>query len=150
MSALTAHALWALRAAPRLGFLGRSAPLFERLHHSRDPQFQPPHHGGSWRRRRRSLTKATRALAARFYLIPGTVPPNLQMARPEHPLAVSALRATQFGAAGLGGLIGLLHDLRKYSLEYQAYIAGQGPRAHIATAGAVEIQKLVNSISNCP
>jgi hypothetical protein len=30
----------------------------------------------------------------------------------------------KFRAASLGGAIGLLHDLGKYSREYQAYIAG--------------------------
>ena len=53
-----------------------------------------------------------------------------------------ALRAAKFGAAGLGGVIGLLHDLGKYSLEYQAYIAGKGPSPDHATAGAVIIQTL--------
>ena len=57
---------------------------------------------------------------------------------------LTALRAAKFRAAGLGGIIGLLHDLGKYSREYQAYIAGQGPSPDHATAGAVVIQKLVN------
>jgi CRISPR-associated endonuclease/helicase Cas3 len=70
----------------------------------------------------------------------------------KHLQAVSRLtaaRAAKLGAANLGEIIGLLHDLGKYSAEYQAYIAGQGPSPDHATAGAVVIQKLVNQ-ANIP
>lgn len=62
-----------------------------------------------------------------------------------HLKAVSALtsmRSQKFGAARLGALIGLLHDLGKYSEEFQAYINGSGKSPDHATAGAREIQAL--------
>jgi CRISPR-associated endonuclease/helicase Cas3 len=55
---------------------------------------------------------------------------------------LTALRAEKFGAARLGAVVGLLHDLGKYAPEFQDYIAGQGPSPDHATAGAREIQKL--------
>jgi CRISPR-associated endonuclease/helicase Cas3 len=55
---------------------------------------------------------------------------------------LTALRAEKFGAARLGAVIGLLHDLGKYAREFQDYISGQGPSPDHATAGAREIQKL--------
>jgi CRISPR-associated endonuclease/helicase Cas3 len=63
----------------------------------------------------------------------------------EHLRAVSALtssRAQKFGAGRLGALVGLLHDLGKYSKAFQAYIAGDGASPDHATAGAREIQAL--------
>jgi CRISPR-associated endonuclease/helicase Cas3 len=42
----------------------------------------------------------------------------------------------------LGALVGLLHDLGKYSQAFQAYIAGDGPSPDHATAGAREIRTL--------
>ena len=55
---------------------------------------------------------------------------------------LASLRAKKFGAARLGGLIGLLHDLGKYAPAFQDYIAGRGPSPDHATAGAREIQRL--------
>jgi CRISPR-associated endonuclease/helicase Cas3 len=55
---------------------------------------------------------------------------------------LTALRAEKFGAARLGAVIGLLHDLGKYAREFQDYISGRGPSPDHATAGAREIQKL--------
>ena len=64
---------------------------------------------------------------------------------PYHLSAVSALtssRAQKFGAERLGAVVGLLHDLGKYSTAFQAYIAGNGASPDHATAGAREIQAL--------
>jgi CRISPR-associated endonuclease/helicase Cas3 len=58
---------------------------------------------------------------------------------------LTALRAEKFGAARLGAVIGLLHDLGKYAREFQDYITGRGPSPDHATAGAREIQKLAPS-----
>jgi CRISPR-associated endonuclease/helicase Cas3 len=55
---------------------------------------------------------------------------------------LTALRAEKFGAARLGAVIGLIHDLGKYAREFQDYITGQGPSPDHATAGAREIQKM--------
>ncbi|MDE2378934.1 CRISPR-associated endonuclease Cas3'' [Bradyrhizobium sp.] len=63
----------------------------------------------------------------------------------EHLEAVSrltSLRAEKFGAARLGAIVGLLHDLGKYAQAFQDYIAGIGPSRDHATAGAQEIQQL--------
>jgi CRISPR-associated endonuclease/helicase Cas3 len=59
---------------------------------------------------------------------------------------LASLRAGKFGAARLGALIGLLHDLGKYALEFQDYIAGRGPSPDHATAGAREIQELASTV----
>lgn len=57
---------------------------------------------------------------------------------------LTASRAEKFGAARLGALLGLLHDLGKYSNEFQNYIAGNGPSPDHATAGAREIRGLAS------
>jgi CRISPR-associated endonuclease/helicase Cas3 len=56
--------------------------------------------------------------------------------------AFAASRAEKFGAARLAALLGMLHDLGKYSPDFQAYIAGNGPSPDHATAGAREILRL--------
>jgi CRISPR-associated endonuclease/helicase Cas3 len=66
----------------------------------------------------------------------------------EHLKSVSRLtwsRAEKFGAGRLGAVIGLLHDLGKFALVFQDYIAGQGPSPDHATAGACEIRKLAGA-----
>lgn len=55
---------------------------------------------------------------------------------------LTSLRAEKFGAARLGALIGLLHDLGKYSHEFQDYIGGRALSPDHATAGAREIERL--------
>jgi CRISPR-associated endonuclease/helicase Cas3 len=62
-------------------------------------------------------------------------------------LKQTALRATilgsRFGAAKAAALAGWLHDLGKYSQDYQAYIAGRGPGGvDHSTAGAQEVMKV--------
>ena len=47
--------------------------------------------------------------------------------------------ASDFGAGGWGYEIGKLHDIGKYSLEFQNRILHDGPRVDHATAGAKEI-----------
>ena len=56
---------------------------------------------------------------------------------------LASLLAEKFGAARLAALIGLLHDLGKYTLAFQTYIEGRGLSPDHATAGAREIQNLV-------
>ena len=71
----------------------------------------------------------------------------------EHLRAVSNLtarRAQKFGSARLGAVVGLLHDLGKYSREFQDYIAGEGSSPDHATAGACEIQKLAPAADRLP
>lgn len=61
---------------------------------------------------------------------------------PDHNMGVAALCgcfADRFGAGGAGRLGGLLHDLGKYSPEFQLYIQGKGPSVDHSTAGAREV-----------
>src|SRR5258706_8055266 len=56
-----------------------------------------------------------------------------------HLYAVAALaeeRAAKFGAAPAGRACGLLHDLGKYSTEFQARLSGATARVDHSTAGA--------------
>ncbi len=55
---------------------------------------------------------------------------------------LASLRAKKFNAERLGALVGLLHDLGKYSREFQDYISGKGTSPDHATAGAVEILRM--------
>ena len=54
---------------------------------------------------------------------------------------LSAERAGKFGAAQLGNLIGLTHDLGKYSAEFQQRLEGKKIKVDHATAGAQELNK---------
>jgi CRISPR-associated endonuclease/helicase Cas3 len=56
---------------------------------------------------------------------------------------LASSRAEKFGAGRLGAVVGLLHDLGKYSRTFQDYISGRGSSPDHATAGACEIQTLV-------
>jgi CRISPR-associated endonuclease/helicase Cas3 len=58
---------------------------------------------------------------------------------------LASSRAEKFGAGRLGAVVGLLHDLGKYSHEFQDYIAGQGKSPDHATAGAKEIRQLASA-----
>jgi CRISPR-associated endonuclease/helicase Cas3 len=67
---------------------------------------------------------------------------------PSHLKEVSILASSQakkFEAASLAALVGLLHDLGKYSHEFQDYIGGKGSSPDHATAGAREILRLVSA-----
>src|SRR2546429_9803422 len=55
---------------------------------------------------------------------------------------LASSRGQKFGAARLAALVGLLHDLGKYSREFQDYISGNGKSPDHATAGAREILRL--------
>lgn len=72
----------------------------------------------------------------------------------EHLTAVANLaahRAKVFGAEDWAFLIGLLHDLGKYTQEFQARLHGDPTRADHATAGAKEVIKhLTNTYGNTP
>jgi len=57
--------------------------------------------------------------------------------------SLTAERGAKFGAERLGALIGLLHDLGKYSADFQAYIEGKSSSPDHATAGAREIRRVV-------
>lgn len=62
----------------------------------------------------------------------------------EHLTAVANLashRAKVFGAEDWAFLVGLLHDLGKYTQEFQARLHGDSTRADHATAGAKEVMK---------
>lgn len=54
---------------------------------------------------------------------------------------LSALRAARFGMEDAGRVAGLLHDLGKYSDEFQQRLAGSGKRVNHSTAGAVIAQQ---------
>ena len=58
---------------------------------------------------------------------------------------LTAIRAAKLGASRLGSLTGLLHDLGKYSNEFQAYISGQGPSPDHSTAGAQQVMQMVTA-----
>jgi CRISPR-associated endonuclease/helicase Cas3 len=60
----------------------------------------------------------------------------------ENVSRLTSLRAEKFGARRLGAVVGLLHDLGKYSREFQDYIAHQGQSPDHATAGSREILRL--------
>jgi CRISPR-associated endonuclease Cas3-HD len=65
----------------------------------------------------------------------------------DHLLNVSELaatRASKFGAGRLGALSGMLHDLGKYTEDFQAYIAGNGGSVDHSTAGAQEVLSMVS------
>jgi len=59
---------------------------------------------------------------------------------------LAATRARKFRAHRLAALIGELHDLGKYSREFQGYIVGGGASVDHATAGAQEVMRLVPSV----
>ncbi len=50
--------------------------------------------------------------------------------------------ADDFGARDTGYLLGLLHDLGKYSEEFQLYIRGKKPSASHKVAGAIKLKEL--------
>jgi CRISPR-associated endonuclease/helicase Cas3 len=54
-------------------------------------------------------------------------------------------RGSKFGAPGAAALGGLLHDLGKYSKEFQFYISGDGQSPDHSTAGAQEVLRLASS-----
>lgn len=68
---------------------------------------------------------------------------------PEHLAAVAAhanALGTKFGAGKAAALAGWLHDLGKYSEDFQLYIRGQRQSGgDHSTAGAREVRKLVSS-----
>lgn len=67
---------------------------------------------------------------------------------PVHAREVARLasgRAAKFGAGRLAAVLGLLHDLGKYSVEFQSYINGRGTSPDHATAGARELRRLAPS-----
>lgn len=62
----------------------------------------------------------------------------------EHLLGVSRLseeKAKKFGAGKVGAIIGLAHDLGKYSYEFQQRLQGSTNRVDHATAGAQKIHQ---------
>lgn len=62
----------------------------------------------------------------------------------QHLCAVSDLAAffaSSFGAASLGELIGMAHDIGKFSKEFQTRILRNGPKVDHSTAGAYELRK---------
>lgn len=72
----------------------------------------------------------------------------------EHLTAVANLaahRAKAFGARDWAFLIGLLHDLGKYTQEFQARLHGDPTRADHATAGAkVVMQHFIDLYGDSP
>lgn len=63
----------------------------------------------------------------------------------EHLLCVgrrAGAAAEKFGATDLGQAIGLLHDLGKYSREFQARLAGSSIRVDHSTAGAQKARQI--------
>lgn len=62
----------------------------------------------------------------------------------DHLGAVAELteeRASKFGAAKLGEIIGLTHDIGKYSAEFQKRLEGKKDKVDHATAGAQEMRR---------
>jgi CRISPR-associated helicase Cas3/CRISPR-associated endonuclease Cas3-HD len=67
----------------------------------------------------------------------------------DHLKAVESLareRAAKFGAEELGSILGLAHDLGKYSLEFQNRLEGIYGKVDHSTAGAKEIYKLNKNV----
>lgn len=56
--------------------------------------------------------------------------------------ALACVRGEKFGAGKLATLVGLLHDLGKYSQEFQNYIAGIGESPDHASAGAQHVMQM--------
>lgn len=57
----------------------------------------------------------------------------------EEVARLAAEFAASFGGQRAACLAGLLHDLGKFSAEFQAYIRGNGPGVDHSTAGAREV-----------
>lgn len=69
----------------------------------------------------------------------------------EHLFAVSLLAekfASEFGESAIGKIVGLYHDIGKYSKEFQKYIRSeQKMRVDHSTAGAYELSKVKNHVN---
>jgi CRISPR-associated endonuclease/helicase Cas3 len=81
----------------------------------------------------------------------GESPKTLWQPLSAHLTAVSDLsakRGSKFGAQRAAALAGLLHDLGKYTREFQARLEG-GERVDHATAGAREIMELAKRPNDC-
>ena len=69
----------------------------------------------------------------------------------EHLIGVSRLAgkfASEFGEADIGKIVGLYHDIGKYSLEFQKYIRGERKlRTDHSTAGAYELYNVKNYVN---
>ena len=64
-----------------------------------------------------------------------------------HVADLAAQRAAKFGAGEWGCIAGLLHDLGKYSDEFQARLEGHSGRVDHSTAGAVEAGKRFQALA---
>lgn len=67
----------------------------------------------------------------------------------DHLTKVSELtsrRSSKFGAGKLGAVIGLLHDIGKYSEEFQQRLSGKKAKVDHSTAGAIELLKKYGNI----
>ena len=69
----------------------------------------------------------------------------------EHLIGVSRLAgkfASEFGETDIGKIVGLYHDIGKYSLEFQKYIRGERRmRVDHSTAGAYELYNVKNYVN---
>jgi CRISPR-associated endonuclease/helicase Cas3 len=62
---------------------------------------------------------------------------------------ISSNFAAKFGCEKIGYLLGMLHDIGKYSINFQKYLMGQKSKGpDHSTAGAKEISKLTNPVGN--
>ncbi|WP_211289763.1 hypothetical protein SPSIL_016540 [Sporomusa silvacetica DSM 10669] len=59
---------------------------------------------------------------------------------------LSEQRATKFGAGKLGRIIGLAHDIGKYSNQFQKRLEGSSQKVDHATAGAQEIRQRLGKV----
>jgi len=65
----------------------------------------------------------------------------------EDTATLAAGFATSFGAEKFGCLAGLLHDIGKYSLDFQRRLEGNRNKVDHSTAGAIEVVKKYNNKS---
>lgn len=59
---------------------------------------------------------------------------------------LSAMYSKEFGAEQMGYLCGMVHDIGKYSIEFQNRLLRNGRKVDHSTAGMLEIEKLVGKI----
>jgi CRISPR-associated endonuclease/helicase Cas3/CRISPR-associated endonuclease Cas3-HD len=67
----------------------------------------------------------------------------------EHLKAVgklSAMYSKEFGAEQMGYLCGMLHDMGKYSIEFQNRLLRNARKVDHSTAGALEVEKLLGKL----
>jgi len=64
----------------------------------------------------------------------------------ENVAKLSSDFSKKFGAQQLGYIVGVMHDIGKYSIEFQQRLLKNGKKVDHSTAGAIEVEKLLGKI----